>query len=517
MRRCLVLVLFLFAPFAAAQVTQRIDFNPGVPGSGDSLRIQVNEDGRWVTFTSLATNLVPGDTNGIQDVFAYDRLNRTWVRVNIDPNGQQAQVFCSDPAISGNGRYVAFTAPAHFSEGGAFGADQIYRRDLWSNTTEKVSTYPSGLFGTTGWDSHLHGRCMTTEGNCVLDSIEPFDTAIDLNDNWDVYLKDMTTGAIELISQDTAGTGAQSGFFGAVSADGNRIAFESNGTSVVPGDSNGANDIFLRDRQAQTTTRVSLGSAGNEANGDCQSPSISRDGEYVIFHSAATNLVPGDTNNEWDVFLVELATGNIERVNVSTAGVQANGYSGPGDVSDDGRYVVFASSATNLVPGDTNGAHDVFIRDRLLGTTRRVSVDNAGAQAPGISDGPTLNSTGSVLVFHSDIGFLGSTSRGIYTRGPELNLILHPDEATSGETITVDAFQSQQSSLGALFVTAVNGTPFLRMVLLQRFDALGRWSNAFVVPADPQIVGLDVTFRMFGFGFYSGSLQQTDPDTIRLR
>ena len=139
-------------------------------------------------------------------------------------------------------------------------------------------------------------------------------------------------------------------------------------------------DAFVRDLDAGTTERVSVAAGGRQANGDSGDVSLSADGRLVAFSSAASNLVPGDTNGRGDVFVRDRRTGRTERVSVAAGGRQANGDSWSGCISDDGGRVVFTSEATDLVPGDTNGSYDVFVRDRTEGTTERVSVSSGGAQ-----------------------------------------------------------------------------------------------------------------------------------------
>src|SRR5205814_1700648 len=138
-------------------------------------------------------------------------------------------------------------------------------------------------------------------------------------------------------------------------------------TNLVPGDTNGQSDVFVHDRQTRLTERVSVDSAGNQADGESASPALSADGRYVAFSSSATNLVPGDTNGQSDVFVHDRQTRITERVSVDSAGNQADGESASPALSADGRYVAFSSSATNLVPGDTNGQSDVFVHDRRTG------------------------------------------------------------------------------------------------------------------------------------------------------
>src|SRR3990170_6753099 len=192
-------------------------------------------------------------------------------------------------------------------------------------------------------------------------------------------------GTTERASVSTAGVqgDALSGY-PAISADGTIVAFRASASNLVPSDTNGADDIFARNRQAGTTERVSIDGAGAQADGSSYEAAVSGDGRYVAFRSLATNLVAADTNALNDVFVHDRQTGATERVSVTSAGGQGSGgHSYEPSVSDDGRYVAFRSRATNLVAGDTNADDDVFVRDRQTGVTVRVSVDSAGAQGNG--------------------------------------------------------------------------------------------------------------------------------------
>ena len=185
-----------------------------------------------------------------------------------------------------------------------------------------------------------------------------------------------------------------------VSADGNRIVFQTASSTLVPGDTNGTHDIFVRTVDTATTTRVSVDASGNEANGWSQAPRISTDGKYVVFESAASNLAPGDTNGWSDVFLKDLVTGAITRVSVSSSGAPANGPSQRSAVSGDGRFVSFSSYADNLVPGDTNGTWDVFVHDTFSGVTTRASVSSTGLQADDWTFSSGISADGRIVVFH---------------------------------------------------------------------------------------------------------------------
>jgi Tol biopolymer transport system component len=152
-----------------------------------------------------------------------------------------------------------------------------------------------------------------------------------------------------------------------ISADGRYVAFDSGASNLVPGDSNNAQDVFVRDRENGTTERVSLASDGAEGNSASGEPSLSADGRYVAFASFASNFASGDGNGTRDIFVRDRESGTTERVSVASNGGEANGRSDAPSMSAGGRYVAFESIATNLVPGDSNIARDVFLHDRSGG------------------------------------------------------------------------------------------------------------------------------------------------------
>jgi Tol biopolymer transport system component len=209
-----------------------------------------------------------------------------------------------------------------------------------------------------------------------------------------------TTARVSVSSGGAEGNGFSA--WATVSGDGRFVAFQSGASNLVSGDANGVDDVFVRDRVAGTTTRVSVDSLGTEGNGLSGLPAISSDGRWVTFTSSATNLVSGDTNAVDDVFVHDRATGATARASVDSASVQGNGTSFGSAISSDGRYVAFTSEASNLVTGDTNAVQDVFVRDRAAGTTSRASVDSLGTQADGASTGAAISSDGSVVAFDSD-------------------------------------------------------------------------------------------------------------------
>ncbi len=226
--------------------------------------------------------------------------------------------------------------------------------------------------------------------------------ALLLTSTWIAAPQPISAQTTTRVSVDSSGTQASgSSTSPVVSADGRFVAFSSSAPDLVPGDTNSQADIFVRDLQTGTTVRVSVDSSGLQATGASTSPAINGNGQVVAFTSTAPNLVSGDTNGVEDIFVHDRLTGSTMRVSVSAAGVQSNGLSGAPWISTDGRFVAFHSSATNLVAGDTNAVADVFVRDLATGSITRVSVDASGSQANGSSTDASISADGRFVAFTS--------------------------------------------------------------------------------------------------------------------
>ena len=232
---------------------------------------------------------------------------------------------------------------------------------------------------------------------CDADDLVPGD----MNLRTDVFVRDRLTATTSLVSIASDGTqGNQFSCAPSISADGRYVVFASNATNLVPGDTNSREDVFVRDRQTGTTSRVSVASDGTQGNGLSQRPQISADGRYVAFESESANLAPGDANGySMDIFVFDRLSQTTERVSVASDGSPGNGYSAAASISADGRYVAFESESTNLAPGDANGWEDVFVRDRVSGTTEQVSVDDAGVGGSSGSYSPSISADGRYVAF----------------------------------------------------------------------------------------------------------------------
>ena len=324
-------------------VSPRID---ATASSGIEAEVAISTDGRYVTFWSYATNLVAGDTNGAADGFVYDRdfdgngmfdeagAGATrMTRVSVDTNDTQSNGASSMPTMSANGRYIAFQSAA----------------------TNLVASDANG-----GMDD-IFIRDRDTDGNGIFDEV----------------------GGVKTILASVSSNGTQGDTYSTnptITADGRSIAFTSEATNLVFGDTNAAQDTFVYDRDYDgngvfdetgagklRTIRGSVDSNGNQATGEgvgtYRLVGLSDDGNLIAFYSNATNLVAGDTNNNLDIFLHNQLTGTTTRI-VANGGTEGNGDSSAPVVSGDGRYLAFISDATNLVTGDTNAKADVFVYDR---------------------------------------------------------------------------------------------------------------------------------------------------------
>jgi Tol biopolymer transport system component len=381
---------------AWSQVTERVSVDSaGVEGNNASAAPSTSSDGRYVAFESFATNLVGvgNDNNNKPDVFVHDRQTGTTTRVSVDSAGTEGDDSSTDPSISSDGRYVAFESRAsNLVAAGGDMLEDIYVHERETGITTRVSENTLGDEA----DGFSLDPSISSDGRYVAFLSDATDlVAGDTNVKVDIFVHDRQTGATTRVSVDSAGNEANEASSSAsISSDGRYVAFDSIADNLVAGDTLfpiGFRDVFVRDRDADgngtydeplgvSTVRVSVDSLGGEGNEDSSSASISRDGRYVAFVSAATNLVANDTNVRTDVFVHDLQTGETTRVSVDSAGVEGNNNSNFPSISSDGRYVAFESDASNLVADDTNVRTDIFVHDRQTGATTRVSVDLDGVE-----------------------------------------------------------------------------------------------------------------------------------------
>ena len=386
------LVLVSTAPSATTARTTRVSVSTSQQqGDRPSWTAGVSASGRFVAFTSQATDLVPGDTNDRQDAFVIDRKNGRTQRVSVSNSGAQAKAGPNPDGgsaalgISANGRYVLFRSDAsNLVPGDTNGKMDAFVCDRATGKTRRIP--PTGL--------GVYAGALSANGRYAI-----------LQADENVYRYDLRRRNLLPLTAGANGWSEEP----SISAGGRYVAFTSIASNLVRGDTNKLPDVFVRDILTGKTTRVSVTSAGRQGTGKRYSngsnaPAISSDGRYVAFHSDMTNLVRGDTNRVFDIFLHDRVTGKTQRVSVSSTGKQANAESGGGEsFSVDGRYVAFSSLATNLVAHDRNDITDVFIRDLRKHRTQLVSLGlhGQGDDASWVGLGSAFTHDGRYILFAS--------------------------------------------------------------------------------------------------------------------
>jgi len=358
----------------------------GALSNNHSYQAMISADGNTVAFYSFANNLVPGDTNGFADVFVHDLQTGSTTRVSVDSSGVQGNGACQEVAISADGHYVVFNSDAtNLVANDTNGVRDVFLRDRQAGTTERVSIGSAGIEGD---QLSLGGVAVSDNGRYVAfasnaTNLVPGDT----NGTADVFIRDRMLSTTLRASVDSAG--AQGGgwsYYPSLSSSGRVCAFQSAAT-FDPADTNGSDDVYVRDLTTGITSLASVSSTGAISDNYSGYPAVSGNGRFVVFESVATTLVPNDTNHQYDIFVRNLQSGTTTRVNVAASGAQATGGAqGAGSmsrrpaISADGRYVAYESGAVNLAPGDTNGMPDAFLYDAFAHTTTRVSVSTNGGQ-----------------------------------------------------------------------------------------------------------------------------------------
>jgi hypothetical protein len=397
-----IVVIFWIQTLLWATIITPVSINSGnILWNADSRNPSISADGRYVVFQSTGTNLVPWDINPHSKIFLRDTLNNTITLISTGYNGP-ASDHSQHSQISDNGEFVVFESNSNnLVVWDDNGVSDIF---LYTRNTQQFTLISTGYNGHANGASYNPN--ISADGNIISFSSEATNIVMsDSNNESDVFVYNRTTGITDRISVSSTASqaDAQSSNIASISDNGRYIAFWSPATNLVTGDTNNVWDVFIRDRSNNTTERVSVSSTGVQAIGASSlKPRISADGGFIIFESHASNLVTDDTNSVADIFLRDISNNITERISVSSTGMQANGSSTNSNISADGRFIVFQSNATNLVTGDTNGFSDVFIYDTDHQTTERISVTSTGAQANGVSYNPTISANGRYISFATD-------------------------------------------------------------------------------------------------------------------
>ncbi|MEV6238133.1 hypothetical protein [Lentzea sp. NPDC051838] len=380
---------------------------PLTRGNGDSTTPIISADGRYVAFPSLASNLVRGDRNDVSDMFVKDLRTGVVRSASLGGDGPSFD----PPALSADGRFVAFVSSAsNLVPGDTNGQDDVFVTDMRSGRVSRVSGGNGPAFGSPAISADGRYVAFRSEASTLVEG--------DTNGVADVFLADRVSGSVRRIS--TALDGAQGDKLVhhglAMSADGRFVVFPSAATNLVPGDTNGSVDMFVKDVVSGAVERVNVSASGEQTSSYTLMPAITPDGSRVLFVAWGDNLVPGDTEDTPDIFMKDRRSGAVVRVNTRADGVVSDAQPYQPSVSADGRYVVFSSLASNLVRRDTNNVDDVFLKDMRSGSVMRLS-ERFGKQGNDFSLAPSISADGLSVVFSSKATNLTPT--------PSSELLLH--------------------------------------------------------------------------------------------
>jgi Tol biopolymer transport system component len=411
--------------FAASLVS--FDTTGTTSGNGDSIDADMTPNGRWVVFASTANNLDPLDTNSTSDIYLRDLQTGVTKLLTVNSIGNgSANGASTDPSVSDDGRYVVFTSLAsNLTTGDSNGVSDVYLRDVFTNTTTLISK--NGIItGTTVIAANAASLQATVSGNgkFVVFASDATDlTNNDATGTRDVYVRSLVDNTTTLVSRNLSNTAAngpsQEPY---ISKHGQFIAFTSDATDLTGLAPGPGHNVYLFDSDfnvdapppsdptqpihipAPTTSLVSTnGNPGSGGLADLGTggPVVDESGLFVAFSSSATDLVGNDTNGVTDVFRKDVVGGEVQRISISSTGVIGNGASIHPSISDDGSRVAFSSVSTNLHPQDGDAGSDVFLRDAIASTTTLASVNRTRDAGTNSSVEPSVNADASIVAFSS--------------------------------------------------------------------------------------------------------------------
>ncbi len=452
--------------------TIRVSVDPsGGDGDSQSTVSSVSDDGRWVAFMSMASNLVPGDTNGKVDVFERDLLTNTTQLVSVGTGGAPADDISQYPAVSGNGRFVAFQSYAdNLVPGDTNGQPDVFVRDMTKGITKLLSIDPP--LGPA--NNQSQETTISADGRWIAFSSYASNlvSGQDFNNSEDVFLADRTTGAITLVSKVGRVSAPGASNHPDVDADGGVVAFTSTASDLVPNDLNGASDVFAWTKATGAFTLVSRAMGGTTGDQQSDDSSIDDAGTAVAFQSDATDLVPGDGNGKPDIFVRDLEAGTTERDSVTDTGGDGDSVSGIPSISGDGRSVAFYSASHSITPDPYCNESEIYVRQRVLGVTQKLSFSLSGGcvTASGIpaasntTSNGEMSGDGSVVAWFTNgdnlVASDGNHEDDVFVRGPVPYLsvgdllVPEPHSGTSTATFTLTLSTPSTSNVTASFATA---------------------------------------------------------------
>ncbi len=359
----------------------------------------ITEDGRFAVFDTTADNLVSGISNVQWNLIVRDNLTGSLRRASFGENGEQPNAGCFDPGLSDNGRFIAFESEATNLVEGAGGSlhRDVFLKDL---VTGKILWASEGLEGepanAASFSPAISGNGRFVAFESSANNLVEGDSGVIA----DVFIFDRVTHSLERVSTNDQGDSGN-GFSQrpSLSADGRFVAFDSIATNLDGGQL-AAFDVFVKDRQTGDIRIVSTSDAGAGGNSNSTNADISADGRFVAFESLATNLMAGPNPElTTQAFVKDMQTGDLRRASESVTGEASNGQSFNVAISDDGRFAVFQSLADNLVQDDDNGALDCFVKDLETGAIVRLTVNENGQESPVGGQAAEISGDGRFIIF----------------------------------------------------------------------------------------------------------------------
>ncbi len=383
-----------------------------VTGNRDSRLQAITPDARYVLFISEATNLGVIPATQVSHLYRKDRQTGVVTLVSVNTSGQAANANVESAAMSADGRYIVFDTAATNLADDEDNETDIFLRDILLNTTTRISIGRSGA-DASGSSSRPSisgdGRYVVFESNA--DNLILGDT----NSAADIFLLDRSNGVKARVS--VSATGAElpsASSLGRISQDGSTISFATS-ESLVPADTYSGIDVYIRSRSNPSTVNgINLSSSGEWGDDGSYYSAMSSTGRYVLFESDANSLTSDEFGSRNDVYLRDRLAGTTVRVSLTSGGDAADHNSYIGGISVDGRFATFSSAASNLIDGDTNQQADIFVRDMLTSTNYRVSMSSGGLESDHESRNPLISSNGLSIVFDSKATNLVAGDFGAY-------------------------------------------------------------------------------------------------------
>ncbi|MBE0429623.1 MAG: PD40 domain-containing protein [Thermoleophilia bacterium] len=396
------LLLGISATYEGRRVIAVSASGAGVTGNGDSFQSSMTADGRQVAFRSIASDLVPGITNDMRDIFIKDVETGDISRISVSPEGAEANAPSEDPDISADGRFVVFvTAATNLAPGTSGAVTNIVMKDRADGSVTLVSADAAGIEGNGNSDR----PAISADGRYVAFNTEASNLAPDdTNGLLDVYVKDTQTGAVTRASvspEGQQGNGISGVRYGPViSADGTQVAFSSAATNLHPGDADDIYDVLVKNMETGEVRLASVTEDGVKGNGHSVKVDISADGDQVVFRSVATNLDPADTDETSDAYHKDLITGKLTLASSNADGVKGNEPAWDPSISPDGKKVAFTTKATNLVAGAIP-VLNIYMKHIPTGAVILVTAGSDGAPGNGDSANPSMNPAGSRVIMET--------------------------------------------------------------------------------------------------------------------